>query len=64
MKTTIFVRSERCVRTLPAAAYRSEDLFGWEQQHIFGAGWACLGRVDDLLQPGQLRALALLDESG
>lgn len=44
-------------RTLPAAAYRSRELFDWEQQHIFSAGWAVLGRTGELLDPGQIRAI-------
>ncbi|HSL27491.1 MAG TPA: aromatic ring-hydroxylating dioxygenase subunit alpha [Acidimicrobiia bacterium] len=45
-------------RTLPAEAYRSPEVFAWEQDFIFSAGWMCLGRTDELLQPGQLRAIA------
>ena len=45
-------------RTLPAAAYRSNELFSWEQEHIFYRQWICLGRTDDLLGPSQVRALA------
>lgn len=44
-------------RTLPAAAYRSSDLFDWEVENIFGGGWTCLGRTDDLLAPGQIRGI-------
>lgn len=50
-------------RTLPAEAYRSADLLAWELEHIFGAGWICLGRVDDLLAPGQVRGVDLDTES-
>jgi Rieske 2Fe-2S family protein len=44
-------------RTLPAEAYRSAALFEWEQRSIFSAGWLCLGRTEDLLAAGQLRAV-------
>lgn len=44
-------------RTLPAPAYRSQDVFDWEAEHIFSGGWICLGRTEDLLAPGQLRAV-------
>ncbi|HDH02663.1 MAG TPA: aromatic ring-hydroxylating dioxygenase subunit alpha, partial [Actinobacteria bacterium] len=50
-------------RTLPAEAYRSEAVFDWEREHIFSKGWLCLGKLDDLLGPGQLRGVAVLDES-
>ncbi len=46
-------------RTLPSDAYRSADLFAWEQAEIFGRTWVCLGRTQDLLQPGTVRAIAL-----
>ncbi len=46
-------------RTLPAEAYRSRELYEWEQEHIFGGGWVSVGRTTDLLEPGQARALAL-----
>ncbi|MGH8958859.1 MAG: aromatic ring-hydroxylating oxygenase subunit alpha [Acidimicrobiia bacterium] len=44
-------------RTLPSDAYQSEALFSWEQSELFNRHWVCLGRTEDLLQPGQLRAL-------
>jgi Rieske 2Fe-2S family protein len=50
-------------RTLPAEAYRSPEIFAWEVENIFGAGWVCLGRTQDLLQPGQIRAVQIGDES-
>lgn len=46
-------------RTLPADAYSSADVFAWEQKELFEGGWMCLGRLDDLLSPGQLRAIEL-----
>ena len=44
-------------RTLPAAAYQSQDLFDWEREHIFNQQWVCLGRKDDLLDKMQVRSL-------
>lgn len=43
---------------LPAAAYLEPDVFAWERQHFFDAGWVCVGRVDDLAEPGAQRAVA------
>ena len=37
------------VHMLPALAYTSPDVFGWEQRHLFAGSWVCLGRVVDLL---------------
>jgi Rieske 2Fe-2S family protein len=44
-------------RTLPSEAYRSPDVFAWEVERVFGATWTCVGRTDDLLSPGQIRAI-------
>ena len=38
-------------RTLPALAYLSEDVLGWESEHFFRDGWVCVGRADDLENP-------------
>src|SRR6266511_4771712 len=37
---------------LPAAAYIDADVYDWERRHVFGGGWTCLGRVDDLTGSG------------
>jgi Rieske 2Fe-2S family protein len=39
-------------RMLPAAAYTSADVFGWEQRQLFAAGWFCLGRIEELMPEG------------
>lgn len=36
-------------RMLPAAAYTSAEVYGWEQRHLFAGSWVCLGREADLL---------------
>ena len=41
---------------LPPAAYTDPAVFAWEQRHFFGGGWFCLGRSDQLPQPGDQRA--------
>ena len=43
-------------RTLPAEAYLSDEVFAWEERHFFEDGWVCLGRADDLAEPGDQRA--------
>lgn len=50
-------------RNLPATAYHSPELFSWEQSELFDRHWVCLGRTEDLLRPGQLRALNHGEES-
>jgi glycine betaine catabolism A len=46
-------------RTLPAEAYTSQEVFDWETEHFFEAGWLCLGRADDLGGPGDQRAVRI-----
>jgi Rieske 2Fe-2S family protein len=43
-------------RMLPPAAYADPAVFAWEQRHFFGGGWLCVGRSDQLPQPGDQRA--------
>ena len=43
---------------LPRAAYVDPAVFGWEQQNFFGGGWLCVGRSDQLPEPGDQRAEA------
>src|SRR5690242_3884425 len=33
---------------LPAAAYLADDVFAWEQRHLFAGSWVCIGRFTDL----------------
>ncbi len=37
------------VHMLPAAAYTSAEVLGWEQRHLFAGSWTCLGRLGELL---------------
>lgn len=46
-------------RTLPAAAYLSDEVFEWERRHLFSATWVYAGRADDLVGPGQVRAIEI-----
>ena len=43
-------------RTLPAEAYTSAAVFDWEHRHLFEQGWVCVGRADELANPGDQRA--------
>ena len=49
-------------KTLPAEAYTSEEIFAWELGELFASTWVCVGRVDDLLGPGQVRAVRVAAE--
>jgi glycine betaine catabolism A len=41
---------------LPRAAYVDQAVFEWEQRHFFGGGWLCVGRSDQVANPGDQRA--------
>jgi Rieske 2Fe-2S family protein len=43
-------------RMLPRAAYVDQAVFEWEQRHFFGGGWLCVGRSDQVPNPGDQRA--------
>jgi Rieske 2Fe-2S family protein len=43
-------------RMLPRAAYVDEAVFAWEQQNFFGGSWMCVGRSEDVANPGDQRA--------
>ncbi|HEX6261536.1 MAG TPA: aromatic ring-hydroxylating dioxygenase subunit alpha [Actinomycetota bacterium] len=49
-------------RTLPAEAYLSPDVLAWELEVFFERSWMCVGRADDLREPGDQRAVAIGDE--
>jgi len=49
-------------RTLPAEAYIAPEVFNWEMENVFRAGWVCVGRGEDLVQPGQIRAVDVAGE--
>ncbi len=44
-------------RTLPADSYLSREVFDWEMDNIFRSTWVCVGRSDELVGPGQIRAV-------
>jgi choline monooxygenase len=39
--------------TIPAAWYTDKDLYDLEQQTVIAGSWQCVGRVDQVEQPGQ-----------
>ena len=46
-------------RMLPRAAYVDDEVFAWEQRHFFDSHWMCVGRSEDLAEPGDQRAETL-----
>lgn len=49
--------------TLPADAYLTQEVLDWEMESVFGSTWVCLGRADELVGPGQIRAVTVGSES-
>ena len=43
-------------RMLPRAAYVDPAVFEWEKRHMFGSGWLCAGRSDQVAAPGDMHA--------
>ena len=48
--------------TLPKDSYVSAAVFEFERQRFFTDGWVCAGRIDDLVGPGQARAITMGSE--
>ncbi len=46
-------------RMLPRAAYVDEAVLAWERQWFFDDGWVCAGRVAELAEPGDQRAVKI-----
>lgn len=44
---------------LPREAYVNEEVFAWEQRHLFEAGWLCIGRSQEISKPGDQRAVSV-----
>ncbi len=50
-------------RTLPAQAYLSEEVLRFELEHFFRASWICVGRTDDVREPGDQVERSMLGQS-
>ncbi len=49
--------------TLPSAAYTSSEILDWEKANLWQSTWVCVGRLEELVAPRQVRAVELGDES-
>ncbi len=47
---------------LPRAAYVDPAVLAWERDLVFGHGWVCAGRSDDLAETGMQQAMTVGDE--
>jgi glycine betaine catabolism A len=50
-------------RTLPGAAYGSDDVYALERRAIFGAHWLCIGRTAELAATGDYLVREIAGES-
>src|ERR1700687_5470901 len=48
---------------LPSSYYRSEEIFGQEKEQIFFTEWFCVGREEQLPNPGDYLVLDIVGES-
>ncbi len=49
--------------TLPSAAYTSPEVVAWEKENLWQSTWVCVGRLEELVGPRQVRAIELGEES-
>ncbi|HLE94773.1 MAG TPA: aromatic ring-hydroxylating dioxygenase subunit alpha, partial [Acidimicrobiia bacterium] len=49
--------------TLPSAAYTSREVLAWEKENLWQRTWVCVGRLNELVAPRQVRGIDLDDES-
>ncbi|WP_238007314.1 aromatic ring-hydroxylating dioxygenase subunit alpha [Dactylosporangium sp. AC04546] len=47
--------------TLPAAAYTDPSVLAWERRHLFAGGWTCVGRLAELADGCNQRAVTVGD---
>lgn len=57
------LRTLRNNATLPGAAYHSDDVFRLEQERIFHGSWFCVGRDEEVAEPGSYRVVDVAGES-
>ena len=49
-------------RTLPPEAYRSPELYELEIEKVFRKEWVCIGRADEVSEPGDFVSVTLVGE--
>ena len=48
--------------TFPADVYLSSDVLEWEREQLWRSNWICVGRLEELVGQGQLRAVDVAGE--
>lgn len=61
--TGIAEQAMKLEATLPSSWYRRDDIFALEREHIFHREWVCIGRAEDLAQPGDHLVADVLGQS-
>ena len=49
-------------RTMPPSFYKDESLFSVEMEELFIKGWVCLGRSDEIPEPGDYFTVDICNE--
>jgi Rieske 2Fe-2S family protein len=49
---------------LPAEAYTSSDVLGWERRHFFAGSWVCVGRAEGVFPAGRTQVAATVGDVG
>src|SRR3546814_2785854 len=49
-------------RSLPPELYTSTQIWEFEREAIFGNDWLCVGRADQVPEPGDFRTISVIDE--
>jgi phenylpropionate dioxygenase-like ring-hydroxylating dioxygenase large terminal subunit len=52
--------NEACL--LPPVIYTSEEFYGFEKEAVFARSWLCVGRADQVPNPGDFFAITIADE--
>ncbi|MBV8407231.1 MAG: aromatic ring-hydroxylating dioxygenase subunit alpha [Alphaproteobacteria bacterium] len=55
-------RDEVCQRMLPAGCYTAPEFFAFEQNEVFSRTWICVGRVEQVAEPGDCLATEVAGE--
>ena len=58
----VSVRRVEEASLLPPALYTSDEFFDFERDAVFGHDWLCVGRVDQIPNPGDYLTITLVDE--
>jgi phenylpropionate dioxygenase-like ring-hydroxylating dioxygenase large terminal subunit len=56
------VRGVNRSRLLPPMVYTSDEFYEFERDAIFGRDWLCVGRADEIPQPGDYMTITIADE--